>query len=238
MAYITAAVISIGLFLSAFFIHKEQSPTVLFGNTPASTIQQGGTGWNNFALGTIPIGGGLGALRFATSSLLTFATTTNTLSVGNLVFISASSTNLSATGSFFVPKTTSLPTNTVDGSLSFNSASSSLNFGSGKAVYATSSISFYWATTTMATDTIPFTEGIRGKLVGSMSCSSTGGKGTIAIGNGISTSTYLQCITTSIKTATAVNFPIDSRTRFYVAIGSYDATAMSVSPAFDYQNTY
>lgn len=155
-----------------------------------------------------------------------------------LTFLNGTSTNLSATGSFFAPTITALPVSAIASSVSIDTSigSSSLQVGA-FGVYATSSISFMWSTTTAATDTIPFTEGPRGMRITSMGCEATGGKGTIAIGNGIATSTYLACSSTGVKSATISN-SFDAWTRFYVAIGSYDVGTVSVSPAFGYEYTY
>jgi hypothetical protein len=60
----------------------NSAPQTLYGGTPASTVPQGGTGWNAFASGAVPLGSGIGlpgSLRLSTSSSFTYSTSTETL---------------------------------------------------------------------------------------------------------------------------------------------------------------
>lgn len=80
-------ILSIVLVCSAVFVTAlilVQQPEQAYGATPPTTVPQGGTGWGGWVNGSIPIGNGTSAtsLRFATSSGLTFSTSTNSLLVG------------------------------------------------------------------------------------------------------------------------------------------------------------
>lgn len=152
-----------------------------------------------------------------------------------LIMLNATSTNLSATGSFFVPTTATAPTNIIDGSLYYNTtaASSSLEFGSNKASYATTSVSFSWATSTpstVATDTIMIINGNRPIKLDNEACGVVGGTATIGIGNGIATSTYFLA-----KALSSVPLPItlssnNAFTQFapiFIAVGTYSANTIT-----------
>lgn len=130
--------LALAFFITGLLFHVtiESGTPVAFGATPASTVPQGGTGQNAFSLGAIIFGQGIGlpgSLRLGTSSGLLYATSTNTLSLTNLL-ISGTCTGCSA-GGFAFPFTPG-----VYGSTAVNATGTALQLKGG--LFASSTVRF------------------------------------------------------------------------------------------------
>jgi len=210
----------------------------------------GGTTCGTATISGVSLGGTLAALS-ATDATLTFsgsytgaAARTVGLNLANAnswsakqTFVSASSTNLSASGSFFAPSAASTTLN-ASGAIAIDTtvASSGISYFDGTAQRLAPNImpvSFMWNTTTpstSATDTGMIINGARPIKLDNAACSVVGGTATIAVGNGVSTSTYIQA-----KALSTVPVPVtlssnNSFTQFapiFIAIGTYSANTVT-----------
>lgn len=216
------------------------------------TITTAGTGWLLSYLSTS---------SSETSGQIPFWTTTNgtpaqfsggdatftfTSASKKLIFLNGTSTNLSATGSFFAPTVTTLPVNNISSQVSVNttSASSSLQFGI-NSLFATTSVSFSWSTTTpstAATDTVMIITGPRAQKFDNIACGVLGGTATISVGNGVATSTYYQAkalSTVPVPLTITANNTFTPFTPIFIAIGTYSVNTISnVSCGLGREYTY
>lgn len=170
-------------------------------------------------------------------------TFTFTSATKKLVFLNGTSTNLSVTGSFFAPTTATVTaTNANQVQVNTTSASSSLAFGANQ-LFATTSVSFMWSTTTpasTATDTIMIVLGPRGTTYNNMACRTTGGTSTVAIGTGAATSTYyIAGPKTPTPTTLTANNSFEAWQSLFIAIGNYSASTIpAVTCGFGRSYTY
>ena len=116
------AVLLVGGIIFNSYVNQEQK----LGGPTLARVPQGGTGWGRISAGLVIMGNGIGNL--ATSSALSFATSTDTLSLTNLN-ISGTCTGCGVSSFAWTP--------TADG----NSTSTRLIFGNGFISQASSTIS-------------------------------------------------------------------------------------------------
>lgn len=160
------------------------------------------------------------------------STFTFTSATKALVFLNGTSTNFSATGSFFTPTATT-PSLGANGAIAVTTtaASSSIQVFSGGqfGVYATDTVSFTWSTSsppTAATDTIAIVLGPRGQTFNMIACRALGGTATVGIGTGVATSTYFPAVTGTPSPA-IMSSAFQAWQTLFIAVGTYSATTVT-----------
>lgn len=154
-----------------------------------------------------------------------------------LIFLNGTSTNLSATGSFFVPSATTPSLNAAGAiAITTTAASSSIQaFAGGQyGLYASTSVSFSWSTSTpsignTATDTIMIMTGNRGQTFNNIACRSIGATATVAFQAGAATTTFYKTTTTTQSPVTLItNNTTEAFGAILIGIGNYSSNSPTI----------
>jgi hypothetical protein len=191
------------------------------------SVANGGTGLSTF--------GGSGTILFTTAADTLSSSANLTFASNKLTVLSATSTNFSASNYMEIPDAAT-PVLIAAGQIAVQTtaASTSLQVRNGGqfGLYATTSVSFTWATTTpstSATDTIMIILGPRGQTFNNIACKSIGGNATVAVGSGSATTTNIRTQTiTPVPTTLSTNNTFQAWQTLFVAIGNYSANTVTM----------
>lgn len=191
--------------------------------------------------GQIPYWNSTNAVPALLTSSANFTFVNNLLTVTN-----ASTTNLSASGTFFAP-TSAATTLASPGQIAVNtsSASSSVQAFDGSeqfGLYKVNSVSFLYSTTTAttATTTLQVLLGPRGQKFTTVACHSVGGTANIQTGSGTASTTMVTSSTgTPAPTVLSSNNTFNQWQTLFIDIGTFSAsTVTQVTCAYGRQYTY
>ncbi len=166
-----------------------------------------------------------------------------------LHFFAAGATSTSLTVyNYFAAPTSTNPVLSVSGQIAVNvnAASTSLQVRNGGqfGLYASTSKSFMWATTTpsvgnTATDTLIIVTGNRGQVFNNIACKSVGGTATVEFGTGTASSTVLTTTGTPTRTTLTTNNSFDAFGVIMIGVGNYSASTVTrVSCGLTASNSY